>query len=75
MSHRRLESLHKHVRINERVEEILVSERKNGERFIDTIFRIIMEKGELAIENNKLTGLIYDSKFFPYELASPKTYN
>jgi hypothetical protein len=51
-------SLHRHVRINEGVVEILVSERKKGERFNDTIFRIIREKGELAKENNRLIGLI-----------------
>jgi hypothetical protein len=51
-------SLHKFVRINDRVMEILVCERKIGERFNDTIFRLIREKGELAKENDRLKGLI-----------------
>jgi hypothetical protein len=49
-------SLHKFVRINDRVMEILVCERKIGERFNDTIFRLIREKGELAKENDRLKG-------------------
>ena len=44
------------MRINERLREILESERNHKERFNDTILRIIIEKGELAKENYDMKG-------------------
>jgi hypothetical protein len=55
---RRHGSLHKWVRVTEGLKEILESERTHSERFNDTIYRIMMEKGRLAKENYDLKGHI-----------------
>ena len=52
--HKKQGSLHESIRIDEHLKEILDSEQRRGERYNDTILRIIQEKGELARQNDRL---------------------
>ena len=63
-------SVHKRIKVTDGLKEILDVERKNKERFNDTIYRIMMQKGQLAKENSDLKGVIDDQKRIIEDLQS-----
>jgi hypothetical protein len=54
---RRKGSVYRLLRVSDELHEILYSERKPGERFNDTIKRIIVERVQLRQEVDRLKGL------------------
>jgi hypothetical protein len=56
-------SVHKPVKISDELYNVLYSERKPGERFNDTIKRIIVERGRLSQEVDRLKAqLLQDAQ-------------
>ena len=56
------DSVRKPLKISDELHEILYSERKPGERFSDTIKRIIVERGRLSQEVDRLKALLLHIK-------------